>query len=320
MARVEARNSDATDAGARKAVALLLVDREAEFRQAAAEALEGRGFQVAQADESEQALSLIRASAPDAVVLDIGKDRNAGLAILARIRAAKPRLPVIMLTEENETDVAMRSIELGAADVLHKPADIDHLSSRIRSLVASGAAALHEKSIADLMIPASAYQRVYEDESVQKVIHVLTQSLFHAVPGKLTQQGHRSVLVYSREETFLGCIRLTDILDLLIPPSRKEAYTPFEPGMFVARCKLLGSITAGELLGEQRFVDIEAPLMEAVQLMVVDSLINIPVLKEGNLVGVLTDRNLLLEICNLATCCGAEDGDDGPTLDAKRSP
>ena len=45
----------------------------------------------------------------------------------------------------------------------------------------------------------------------------------------------------------------------------------------------------------------EAPLMEAVQLMVVDSLINIPVLKEGNLVGILTDRNLLLEICHLAT-------------------
>jgi hypothetical protein len=38
-----------------------------------------------------------------------------------------------------------------------------------------------------------------------------------------------------------------------------------------------------------------------VQLMVVDSLINIPVLKEGNLVGILTDRNLLLEICHLAT-------------------
>ncbi len=35
--------------------------------------------------------------------------------------------------------------------------------------------------------------------------------------------------------------------------------------------------------------------------MVVDSLINIPVLKEGDLVGILTDRNLLLEISNLAT-------------------
>ena len=284
------------------AVELLLVDSEVEFREAAARALHGRGFRVAQADGSEQALALIHDSPPQAVVLDVGKDGTSSLSVLAKIRAADPRVPVIMLTDEGETDLAMCSIELGAVDILHKPADIDHLSSRIRSLIANGSAAPREKSIAHLMVPASAYQRVYDDESVQRVIQVLTRSLFYAVPGKLTRQGHRSVLVYSRDDSFLGCIRLNDILDLLIPPSLKEAYTPFEAGMFLARCKLLGTITAGEILGEQRFVDIEAPLMEAVQLMVVDSLINIPVLKQGELVGVLTDRNLLLEICNLATC------------------
>jgi DNA-binding response OmpR family regulator len=284
-----------------RAIELVLVDSDADDRRAAVRALQGRGFRVAQAEGGERALALIRDSRPAAVVLDVGKDRSASLAVLARIRAADPRLPVIMLTEEGETDLAMCGIELGAVDVLHKPADIDHLSSRIRNLVANGSEAPREKSIADLMVPASAYQRVHEDESIQQVMKVLTQSLFRPVPGKLTRQGHRSVLVYSREETFLGCIRLNDVLDLLIPPSQKETYAPFEPGMFLARCKLLGTITAGEILGEQRFVEIEAPLMEAVQLMVVDSLINIPVLKQGELVGILTDRNLLLEIHNLAT-------------------
>jgi DNA-binding response OmpR family regulator len=284
-----------------RAIELVLVDSEPEDRQAAAKALQGRGFRVAQAHDGASALAWIHDSRPAAVVLDVGKDRSTALATLARIRAADPRLPVVMLTEEGETDIAMCGIELGAFDVLHKPADIDHLGSRIRSLVANGSAAAREKTIADLMVPASAYQRVYEDESIQQVIKVLTHSLFRHAPGKLTRQGHRSVLVYSREETFLGCIRLNDVLDLLIPPARKETYAPFEPGMFLARCKLLGTITAGEILGEQRFVEIEAPLMEAVQLMVVDSLINIPVLKQGELVGILTDRNLLLEIHNLAT-------------------
>ncbi len=280
---------------------LVLVDADTEDRRAAARALQGRGFRVAQAEGSARTLALLRDARPAAVVLDVGKDRSAALSVLARIRAADPRLPVIMLAEEGEIDIAMCGIELGAVDVLHKPADIDHLASRIRSLIANGSAAPREKTIADLMVPASAYQRVYEDEPIQQVLKVLTQSLFRPVTGKLTRQGHRSVLVYSRDETFLGCIRLNDVLDLLIPPSRKETYAPFEAGMFVARCKLLGNVTAGEILGEQRFVDIEAPLMEAVQLMVVDSLINIPVLKHGELVGILTDRNLLLEMHNLAT-------------------
>lgn len=284
-----------------RALEIVLVDSDAGDRRAAARALQGRGFRVAQADGSERALALLRDSRPAAVVLDVGKDRSAALAVLARIRSADPRVPVVMLAEEGEIDIAMCGIELGAVDILHKPADIDHLASRIRSLIANGSAAPREKAIADLMVPASAYERVYEDQSIQQVLRVLTQSLFRPMTGKLTRQGHRSVLVYSREETFLGCIRLNEVLELLIPPSRKETYEPFEPGMFVARCKLLGSITAGEILGEQRFVDIEAPLMEAVQLMVVDSLINIPVLRQGELVGILTDRNLLLEMRNLAT-------------------
>jgi DNA-binding response OmpR family regulator len=284
-----------------RGVELVLVDSDAEDRRAAARALQERGFRVAQAECGERALALIRDSRPAAVVLDVGKDRSAALAVLARIGSTEPHLPVIMLAEEGEIDIAMCGIELGAVDVLHKPADIDHLGSRIRNLVASGSAAPREKTIAELMVPASAYQRVYEDESIQHVLKALTHSLFRPVPGKLTRQGHRSVLVFSREETFLGCIRVNDVLDLLIPPSRRETYAPFESGMFVARCKLLGTITAGEILGEQRFVDVEAPLMEAVQLMVVDSLINIPVLKQGELVGILTDRNLLLEIHDLAT-------------------
>jgi DNA-binding response OmpR family regulator len=282
-------------------LSVLLVDSEAEYRMAAARALEGRAFRVAQAGGGDEALTLLRRGAPDAVVLDLGKDVEADLAILARIRSANPRLPVIVLADVCETALAMRSLELGAVDVLNKPADIDHIGNRLRSLVATGQSAPREKSIADLMVPASAYHRVYEDEPVQRVIEVLTQSLFHTAPGKVTERGRRSVLVYSRAGNFLGCIRLNDILDLLIPPSWKEAFVPFEPGMFLARCKLIGNVTAGEMLGEQRFVDVEAPLMEAVQLMVVDSLINIPVLKEGNLVGILTDRNLLLEICHLAT-------------------
>ncbi len=187
---------------------------------------------------------------------------------------------------------------------------LHHLGNRIRNLIGGGATSPRERSLTDLMAPPSAFQSVYEDEPVQRVVQVLTESLLRAVPGKLTKKGHRSVLVYSRDETFLGCVRLSDVLDLLIPPPRKETFAPFEPGMFVQRCKLLGTVTAGEILGEQRFVDIDAPLIEAVQLMVVDSLINLPVLEEGNLVGILTDRNLLVEISNLAAC----DATAGATL------
>src|SRR6266496_330878 len=96
-----------------RGIDLVLVDSEADDRGAAARALQGRGFRVAQADGGERAFALIRDCRPAAVVLDVGKDTSAALAILAKVRANDPRLPVIMLTEENETDIAMCGIELG---------------------------------------------------------------------------------------------------------------------------------------------------------------------------------------------------------------
>ena len=127
---------------------------EAEPDRFAAGALEGRGFRVAHAVGSEQALTLIRGFRPQAVVLDVGRDGGTALSLLAKIRACDPSLPVILLAEEGSTDVAMFGIELGAADVLG--ADVDHLANRLRNVVAGAAAAPCEKTIADLMVPASA--------------------------------------------------------------------------------------------------------------------------------------------------------------------
>jgi ActR/RegA family two-component response regulator len=299
-------------------IALLLLDGDGAAREATTRALEGRGFQVLQAAPTDGAFALVSASVPDAVLLDAGADAAAALGLVERFRDTWPHVPVLVLAAEGAVELHALRARLGP-QVLATPADVDHLANRVRNLVAGEPADLHEKRIADLMVPASAYERVYEDELVQRVIHLLSRSLFQASVGKVTEKRHRSVLVFSRTNAFLGCLRLNDILDLLIPPSRKATSAPFETGMFVGRCRRLGPITVGEILGEQRFVDIDAPLMEAVQLMVVDSLINIPVLKEGQLVGVLTDRNLLLEISNLVTR-GVEEAGDGLIVDASRSP
>jgi CBS domain-containing protein len=168
-----------------------------------------------------------------------------------------------------------------------------------------------EGRIADLMTPASAYRRVCEDEPVRRVVQVLVHSLFRPEGGGRFEQGHRSVLVYSRAGAFLGCLRLNDVLELLAPSGREQGGTTFQRGMLAARSRLIAGMTAGEILGEQRFVDIDAPLLEAVQLMVFDGLINIPVLRHGELVGVLTDKSVLREVCQHLTC-GSDDEEGEP--------
>jgi hypothetical protein len=164
-----------------------------------------------------------------------------------------------------------------------------------------------EKSIGELMVRGSAYPRIYENDPALRIVQVLADSLMLALRGNFTEQFRRVAMVYGRDENFLGCVRLKDVLDVLVPPQRKEACAPLQRGMLEKRCHLLGDIAAGEILGEQRFVEIDAPLIEAVHLMVMDGLTDLPVLSEDKLVGVLTDRSVLLEVSSQAagaTGCG----------------
>jgi signal-transduction protein with cAMP-binding, CBS, and nucleotidyltransferase domain len=48
-----------------------------------------------------------------------------------------------------------------------------------------------------------------------------------------------------------------------------------------------------ELIGQQIFVDVQAPLMEAVHLMAKHHLINVAVMKKGELVGILRGRDII---------------------------
>jgi DNA-binding response OmpR family regulator len=289
---------------------VLLVDDEAEFRKATGQALSRRGFEMQLAESGEQALELCRAAPPDLVILDLRMEGMDGLATLTELRKDHPDLPVVILTGHGGLDEAVTGIQLRIVDFLQKPVEIAFLAARIRALLARGKqATLKERTIADLMVPASAYQRVQATQSVREVIGVLRDELFKGDVGKVIEQGRRTVLVFDAAGGFLGPLRLNDILALMLPSFLRDSdYASYFTGMFLAQSKVVGKQLVGELVEPTPAVQLHAPLMEAVALMVRERLINLPVFSEGKLVGMLRDKDLLLEV---ATSMIGEAGEGG---------
>jgi DNA-binding response OmpR family regulator len=281
-----------------KEIALLLVDDEAEFREATARALQRRGFRVLQAESGERALEQIRSEPPDIVVLDLKMEGMDGIDTLTRIRELQRGLPVIILTGHGSFDDVLQGMNLNIVDFLQKPVDVERLAALVRRLLSEGRQTrLRERTIGELMVPVDSYRRVYGDQPVREVIVELREALFQKVTGKVAEQGHRSVLVFDRQENFLGCLRITDLIDLVLPAFLRDSpYASYFTGMFLAQCKTVGNQPVSEVLGSQPTVEIDAPLMEAVYLMVGNYLINLPVTRDGELVGVLRDKDLLMEI------------------------
>jgi DNA-binding response OmpR family regulator len=71
----------------------------------------------------------------DLIILDVMLPRKDGIAVLAAIRAASVKAPVLMLTARDEVKDKVSGLDNGADDYMTKPFSIDELLARVRSLL-----------------------------------------------------------------------------------------------------------------------------------------------------------------------------------------
>jgi two-component system KDP operon response regulator KdpE len=114
---------------------ILVVDDDGSTRRALRVTLSGMGFSVVEAARGEEALSLVRVSWFDAVLLDIDMPGMGGVETCRCIRRAIARLPIIMLTVLDSEDDKVLALDAGADDYITKPFQLRELTARLRSAV-----------------------------------------------------------------------------------------------------------------------------------------------------------------------------------------
>jgi DNA-binding response OmpR family regulator len=117
-----------------KKPSILLVDDEIEFVTTLAERLSLRGITVRTAISGEEALRMIEAEQPQAVVLDVRMPDISGMVVLQQIKARYPRIQVLLLSAHGSTRDGMEGMRLGALDYLIKPVNIDELVLKLSSI------------------------------------------------------------------------------------------------------------------------------------------------------------------------------------------
>jgi len=278
---------------------LLLVDDEDDFRDAAHQALERQGFDVTDVESGERALDYLADNRPEVVVLDLKMDGLDGISTLDRIREFDKALPVLILTGHGKYDDALAGIRLGVVDFVQKPVDMVDLGTRIRKLVAlGGEAQLEEKTIGDLMVPESMYTRVYADQTVRDAVNALLKNHTLTLSEENADRGRRTLLVFDRQEEFVGMIRAEDIVRVIIPTWLDSPYASYFTGMFLAQAKLVGVFTLDSVVRSFPSIDIDRPLMEAAHMIVSRHLSHLPVTKKGQMVGILRPEDLYREVAN----------------------
>lgn len=114
---------------------LLLAEDDAILADALGANLRQAGFEVEVADNGAVAEYLLLRQGFDLAVLDLGLPMVDGLTVLKRVRAAKPGLPVLVLTALDGLDNRVAGLNAGADDYLTKPFDFPELEARLRALL-----------------------------------------------------------------------------------------------------------------------------------------------------------------------------------------
>src|SRR6266571_9385385 len=106
---------------------LLLVEDEAPLRQAIAEQLGDRGYQVREADSGETAIAQLTEFAFDIILTDLRLPGIDGSAVVEAAVERYPDIIAIVITGYGTVKDAVDAIKRGARDFVSKPFQIDEL-------------------------------------------------------------------------------------------------------------------------------------------------------------------------------------------------
>lgn len=127
---------------------------------------------------ADEALELVKRERIDTIVTDVNMPRKTGFDLLSDLKSSEATrdIPVIILTGNAENDLKRRGLDLGAADLLNKPVNMEDLTARVRS-------ALRIKDYEDLLREQNAIleQKVWErtaalEQSRQDIIWRLAKA------------------------------------------------------------------------------------------------------------------------------------------------
>lgn len=115
---------------------ILLVEDDPLLGDGLREGLRQQGFLVDWVRDGAAAERELRADAGHAAaVLDLGLPQKDGMDVLAAVRRAGIKLPVLVLTARDAVTDRVRGLDAGADDYVVKPVDLDELAARLRALV-----------------------------------------------------------------------------------------------------------------------------------------------------------------------------------------
>ena len=149
---------------------VLLVDDELSALQMYGALLRQEGIPVLTAADGARARALVKSEGRlGLVVLDLKLPDVEGLDLFRSIRAARPEVPVVMLTAFGSVDLAVQALREGAYHFLTKPADLEQWRALVRSALEKRALEEENRTLRDRLGEAGAGELIGRSRAMEEL-------------------------------------------------------------------------------------------------------------------------------------------------------
>lgn len=116
---------------------ILVVEDESGTAEMLTSYFEAQGFRVSSVAWGNEALTFVKHTVPDLIILDIRLPDIDGYEVCRQLRASRrtEHVPVMFLTEKQARADKLTGLELGAVDYVTKPFDLQELRLRVRNIL-----------------------------------------------------------------------------------------------------------------------------------------------------------------------------------------
>jgi CheY-like chemotaxis protein len=168
---------------------ILIVDDNPVDRQLASRLLEKNadalslsgagGLQILVAADGQEAFAVAERERPDLIVTDLNMPVRDGLGLVEDIKLKLPQIPVILMTAQGSEEIAMRSLQRGAAYYVPKRMLAQDLVDAVVSVLESSQVAQSHKRVLECMIQSEVHFLLDNDAAlIPPLVSYLKESLF----------------------------------------------------------------------------------------------------------------------------------------------
>lgn len=184
---------------------VLVVDDSPVDRRLAGGLLEKHDdFEVAYAENGNDALRQLEQRVPDLVVTDLQMPELNGLELVGFIRSTHPLVPVILMTAHGSEDIAVEALEQGASSYVPKSKLADNLLDTVANVLALASAGRQQERLQESMTFIEAHFEIGNDPAL---VPPLVQDLQHLVTRMgLCDETSRIRVGVAVEEALLNAI------------------------------------------------------------------------------------------------------------------